>query len=402
MRVLHTADWHLCNKLGDNPKNDRTADLHDRVAIIAALCHEHTVDVLVIAGDVFCDRASLEQIEASLLFIYAKFREFFQRGGTILAITGNHDRDNKLNMVRAGMNLAMPCLAAGECLPAGRMYLLNKPAVLTLKCVGGVPANFVLLPYPFVSRFNLETDKLRTKEETNLAVRTAVVEQIQKFGEKLNGNPHRTVLVAHMNVRGSETNSLYRLTEADDHMFEFGELKTHWAYVALGHIHKPQKLNGAEHVRYPGSLDRLDFGETHAGHGVLLFDIVPGNIAPAHLPIPATPFWTIELTEPETQMAEWASKLEATPRAIVQVRVQSLGSYSRDELHRLLKKTFPRLHEVQWNITSQVQAQANAANPRGELNDVVRKYITARTEGDAEQARVLELLEQFLSQGGAA
>ena len=48
MRILHTADWHLCDRLG---RIDRTDDLKARVERVAELCNERAVDLLLLAGD---------------------------------------------------------------------------------------------------------------------------------------------------------------------------------------------------------------------------------------------------------------------------------------------------------------------------------------------------------------
>jgi exonuclease SbcD len=134
-----------------------------------------------------------------------------------------------------------------------------------------------------------------------------------------------TVLVAHLHVRGAQVNALskYVLTERDDVVLDAGFLPTAWAYTALGHIHLPQSLGGRPNVRYPGSLDRLDFGETHDGHGVLLLEIGPAGLTskPECLPIPATPFHTIALTDPEAELPRLADLYPDRETAIVRVSV---------------------------------------------------------------------------------
>src|SRR5262249_47177158 len=57
MRILHTADWHLNDKLG---WVDRTDDLRIRVEQVADLCRRERADALVIAGDLFYERAGRE------------------------------------------------------------------------------------------------------------------------------------------------------------------------------------------------------------------------------------------------------------------------------------------------------------------------------------------------------
>src|SRR5262245_41896794 len=52
MKIIHTADWHLCDSLG---RIDRTNDLKTRVETVANLCEQHAADVLLIAGDLFSE-----------------------------------------------------------------------------------------------------------------------------------------------------------------------------------------------------------------------------------------------------------------------------------------------------------------------------------------------------------
>src|SRR5258708_6019122 len=86
MRIIHTADWHLCDRLGHV---NRTEDLKTRVAIVADLCERHCADVLLIAGDLFSERVSREDVTSSLTDLRLTFKRFFARGGTVLAVTGN-------------------------------------------------------------------------------------------------------------------------------------------------------------------------------------------------------------------------------------------------------------------------------------------------------------------------
>src|SRR5262249_44835694 len=159
------------------------------------------------------------------------------------------------------------------------------------------------------------------EEETRL-LHTRVAEWVQGVPSKPGFDPSLpTVLAAHLHVRGAELHSLYRMTERDDVLFDFADLNPMWAYVALGHIHKPQCLGAAAHVRYPGSLDRLDFGESHEP-GVVLVEIAGGNtVVHDQLPIPATPFHTIELTDPEAELPALAEKYPDHGTAIVRLTV---------------------------------------------------------------------------------
>jgi len=403
MKIIHTADWHLCDRLG--PRIDRTPDLNARIERVAALCMEHTADVLLIAGDLFSEQATVEQMTEALGNLRRFFTPFFQRGGTILAITGNHDRDGRINMVRAGMTLASPVAGQDGNLPCGRMYLLNGRALATLTGADGKRVQFVLVPYPFASRYNVSATDFRTKEEENRLLHTKVAEWVRDVVDEKNFDVTLpTVLTAHLHVRGAELGgvSKYLITERDEVMVDFADLNTSWSYVALGHIHTPQCVGGMSHVRYPGSLDRLDFGETHDGHGVLLLKVDGANrVEPEHLPIPATPFHTVELTDPATELSTLTQRYPDHDTAIVRVNVTpSTGGPSRDEISRELRRVFPRLHAVTWGEVERPVGEAtpSAWTPGSVFGPTVIDYLirqlTATADPDA--ASVLELAETFL------
>lgn len=400
MRIIHTADWHLCDRLG---RLDRTADLQARVEVVAELCDEHAADVLLIAGDLFSEQASVEDMTAALNHVRETFKPFFARGGTILAITGNHDRDGRINMVRAGMTLAAPNPGADGLLEGGRMYLVNGRAVATLKGADGQCVQFVLVPYPFASRYDLSAVQYRSKEEESRLLHAMVADWIRERSAKLDP-ALPTVMTAHLHVRGSEVHSLYKMTERDDILFDFADLNPGWAYVALGHIHKPQALGGAANVRYPGSLDRLDFGDAHDEHGVLLLDVHGANaVVPTRLRIPGTPFHTISIADAEAELPTLAEKYPDFATAIVRVTVTSPGNLSRDEVGRKLRQQFPRWHDIRWaDDATPADDAANTFTPRPGFETTVREYLAEQLAADPDRDAALALAETFLKEEGGA
>lgn len=409
MRIIHTADWHLCDRLG---RIDRTPHLRQRVQRVAELCQEHAADVLLIAGDLFSNDRSvtLDHMVEELVFLKRTFEPFFARGGTILAVTGNHDIDQRIDAVRAGMTLASPIAAQDGRLPPGRMYLANGRALAWINSPAGHTVQFVLLPYPFPHRYDLSNQVYRTREEEHRLLHG----QIATWLRELPQNPRfdfrlPTVLVAHLAVRGSDLGGLSRftLTEQEDILFDYADLNPAWSYVALGHIHKPQAVAGLAHVRYPGSLDRLDFGETHGDHGVLRVDIGPQGLLadPVHLPIPATPFETLHLDAPATDLPTLAEKYPDRESLIVRVQATPpTDGITRDEIARELRRLFPQLHGgVAWDEPSSPDAAEPDADtptftPRSSMEATVREYLLQQLQNDPDREALLALAEQFLQQ----
>ncbi|HKB05965.1 MAG TPA: metallophosphoesterase, partial [Gemmataceae bacterium] len=131
MRILHTADWHLGDRLG---RIDRTHDLRRAVERVGDYCRHEKVDVLLVAGDLFSELARPDSLREAIEHWQTVFRDFLASGGTILTLTGNHDNENFCRTLTHAMNLAAPIAGeVGEVLPAGRLYLATEPTLLRLR-----------------------------------------------------------------------------------------------------------------------------------------------------------------------------------------------------------------------------------------------------------------------------
>jgi exonuclease SbcD len=396
MRIIHTADWHLCDRLGHV---DRTDDLNRRVKVVADLCESHRVDALVIAGDLFSEQASVESMTAALTHLHGVFEPFFRRGGTILSVTGNHDRETRIEMLRAGMHLASPFDGSRRFLP-GRMYILNRPFFGSLITPQGASAQFVLIPYPTASRYAQATDEFRSKEEETRILQLRVAEEIfaaTHHPEFVQSVP--TLLAAHLHVRGAEVHALYRISERDDITFSSESFPDSCCYVALGHIHKPQRLDGKRHIRYPGSLDRLDFTEQHDDKGVLLLELAGAGLVgePTWLPIPSTPMYDIVITDPATELATLADRHPDRETALVRARVAHMpDGPSRSEIHRQLRRMFPRLKELEFLKPDAPVGGRRGFKPQADYRATIREFVAKELAEDADGPEVLALLETFL------
>ena len=118
-------------------------------------------------------------------------------------------------------------------------------------------------------------------------------------------------------MRGSELPTLFRLSEQEDVVFSEADLPTGFAYVALGHIHKPQFLHGQTHIRYSGSIERMDLGESADHKGVVLFDVGPEGLQgePRTLPLESTPVYEVDGHEPRPRSCRACARSTPTRSA---------------------------------------------------------------------------------------
>src|SRR5437660_5282005 len=144
MKLLHTADWHLGDRMG---RIDRTDDLRKAVERVAVYCNEEKVDLLLVAGDLFSELSRPDGLRDSIQHLQGVFEKLLLGGGTILAITGNHDNENFCQTLCLVMNLAAPTSTRqGMLHPPGRLYLAAEPTLLMLAVRSGKPVQLFLLP----------------------------------------------------------------------------------------------------------------------------------------------------------------------------------------------------------------------------------------------------------------
>ena len=258
MRILHTADWHLGDRLG---RIDRTDDLRRAVERVAVHCREAKADVLLVAGDLFSELSRPDALRETIRHWQDVFADFLGNGGTILTLTGNHDNENFCQTLRHAMTLAAPSVGKpGDHVPPGRLYLAAEPTFLNLRDrTNAFDVQFVLMPYPTPTRYlkGEANQKYTSLDEKNKLLIAAFERTLAGFREHDRYRVTPTVLSAHATVRGANIgSSLFRLQLDDDVQVNDAQMAEQYEYVALGHIHKPQFLGGHQHVRYSGSIEK--------------------------------------------------------------------------------------------------------------------------------------------------
>ncbi len=402
MRILHTADWHLNDRLG---RLDRQDDIVARLEEIASYLEERQVDVMVVAGDLFSQHTNVEKLKEAVGQISRIFKPFLARGGTIVAISGNHDNEALFNLLWLALDLAQPLdpHQPGP-RPRGRLYLAARPTLLLLEDSAGQQVQFLLMPYPTPVRYlRGEATSYGSLEEKNRSMHQALLRELRRIQERDMDPTLPTVLVSHIHVRGSQVHNLYRITELDDVVFDPADVPTQLAYVAYGHIHKPQPLAGADNVRYAGSIERFDRGESE-DKSVTLAEIGSAGIVgtPVVLPLNATPIHRVEINDPE-DIPHLEERYPDHERALVSyVLHYDPTKHNRDEISREIEHVFPRWYERKFVIEGTSAILDGAAGTEIQTRDVpstVREYLRESIPEDGEDRElVLSLADKLLAE----
>ena len=241
MRILHTADWHLGKIVNDfSMLEDQT---HYLMNLIEAL-KEKEIDAIIMAGDLY-DRA-LPPKEAVALANQALTRMVKELGVPVFVIAGNHDSNERIEY-------------AADLLADSRLYIEGTMKEVIRK-VSFQGINFYLLPFAdhVYVRETLKDDSIKNMEDA-IRAQLATVKATMNLDEV-------NILIAHGYViqsgnDTSEPSDSERPLSIGTSEYVDVSLFADFDYVALGHLHKAQKVKD-DRVRYSGSILKYSKSET--------------------------------------------------------------------------------------------------------------------------------------------
>jgi DNA repair protein SbcD/Mre11 len=406
MRFLHTADWHLCDRLG---RQDRTEDLRRNVERIAQLLFDERIDVLIIAGDLFSERARPEELREAIDHWNRIFGPFLQHGGTILAVTGNHDNETFCRTLNRAMSLAAPFPEkSGSRVFPGRLYLATEPSVIRLVSSNQEPDLLVyFMPYPTSASY-LEGQAIRrfaTIEEKNRELEKVFGERLHRLQTEVGDNSLPTLLIAHVQLQELQPGSqLFKIEPSHDVAFTV-DLFESFNYVALGHIHRAQAIRNRPHIRYSGSIEKMDLGEKNDEKSVVVFEMTPEGFVsePVLHPLPSTNIEEIhfhdimkDLTRLDNESAKYDSDL-----VNLQVYYRP-GEDNLDEILLRLEAIYPRWYDRDWHEINAIVPDLglSESTTSQSFETIIREYVQQQIETypETEQKEVLTRLEQILQE----
>ncbi len=258
LRILHFADAHIdmANYGRHDPESGlprRVMDFLKSLDTIVDTAIKEKVDLVIFAGDAYKDRnpAPTFQREWS-----RRVMRLSRAGIPTLLLVGNHDVSPALGRAHALENF--------DTLEVPHVRVLDKPVFLHPEDLDGLPLQVLALPWVSRSAFMAALDL----PGNNLS------EIYDKLGERLTdlvqgwldkADPDLpVVLTAHGSVQGAALGGERTMMLGRDLVLPGSLIRDpRLDYVALGHIHKAQNLNENSHppVVYPGSIERVDFGE---------------------------------------------------------------------------------------------------------------------------------------------
>lgn len=276
MKILHTADWHIGKKLHSY---NLAADFDRFVDWLSGCIQEEAVDVLLVSGDCFDlanpSSAARNQYYESLV----KLKKVVPH---IILTGGNHDSPAVLDAPKELMKTLNLDVVGG--LPHAIEDLL-----IPLKNEAG-EAEVVVAAIPYLRHPDLRKDGqvVRSHEERLAALRDGITAVFQEAAEQCQRLYPKVPALAmgHLYAAGIEPSDSERdIQIGNQAAVQSAAFGDYFSYVALGHIHKPQRVNGTQPIFYSGSPLPLSFSERSDHKRVLLIDTETGW-NPRSIPVP--------------------------------------------------------------------------------------------------------------------
>ncbi|MDH4570843.1 exonuclease subunit SbcD [Pseudomonas sp. BN414] len=331
MRILHTSDWHLGQHFMGKT---RQAEHQAFCRWLIEQVREREVDAVLVAGDVFDTGAPPSYAREQYNQFIVELRD---AGASLVVLGGNHD-----SVAMLGESRTLLAQLDTRVVPA--VGVNPDEQLLVLKRRSGEPGA-ILCAIPFIRpRDVLQSQAGQSAADKQLSLQQAIQDHYQQLfalaeqrrTELGGGLP--IVATGHLTTVGASASESVReiyvgaLEAFPTSAFPAAD------YIALGHIHRPQKVGGLDHIRYCGSPIPLSFDEARQQKEVLLVELDSIGLHKVEaLAVPRfQPLYSLRgsLTELPALFAEVAR--DGSPEQPVWVEVQiSTDDYLNDLQARL-------------------------------------------------------------------
>ncbi len=335
MRILHTADWHLGKKLD---QQDRLEEQSLFLDWLLQTIRTQQVEALIVAGDIFDNGSPSNEA----MKLYYSFLVRLSESGcrqTIL-IGGNHDSISTLNAPK-------DLLRALEIHVIGGVPDKPEEQIISLKNKNG-ETEAIVAAVPFLRDRDVRLSiPGESSEERSVRLREGIAHHYTRLLPLMQTEKDVPLIATgHLFAQGATASD----SEKEIHVGALGQLPastfpTEYAYVALGHLHRPQTVGGLPHIRYSGSPIPLSFSESSDVKELVLLETSrDGNIEISTIPVPVfrrllrvhgTPetvtqkIQAIDRINTDTELPFWVE---------VQVHTQQLLTQLQEELQEQLEK----------------------------------------------------------------
>ncbi len=389
MKLLHFADAHIdmANYGRHDPESGlplRVLDFLKSLDTIVQAAIDEKVDLVIFAGDAYKDRSPAPTFQREW---GRRIIRLSQARIPTLLLVGNHDLSPAAGRAHA--------VHEYETLQVPFVRVLAKPELLQPADLWNLPAQ--VIAWPWISHSGIMAARglgNTDREQVNGQIEDIIVEQTHEWLDQADPSLP-LILTAHASVQGARYGSERTVMLGSDLVLPMSLVADpRFAYTALGHIHKPQDLNQGHQppVIYPGSIERVDFGEAADDRFFVVAEIEGGETKVQWRKLAGAR----KFIERKVVIDADGSMLEASAETVTE-RLKSALPQSADLDSAIVKLTveYPREYEALIDEAALRQHAAGAF----EFHLVKRPQSEARVRLPADQTvgslSPLDLLSQY-------
>ncbi|MDN5395147.1 MAG: exonuclease SbcCD subunit D C-terminal domain-containing protein [Chryseobacterium sp.] len=268
MKVLHTADWHIGQLFHEY---DRTYE-HQKFLdwLVQTLDHEN-IDVLLISGDVF-DISNPSAASIKMFYTFLNKATKRNKNLQIIITAGNHDSASRLEAPKPLLESSNVHIV-GWVEKDAKGNIDYEKLLIPIKDASG-SIKIWCLAVPFLRMGDYPS--ISGSENPYTEGVTALYKEAFEYATRKKQEGQTLIAMGHLHTHHAEITDMditERLIMGGVECIPATAFPQDLKYVALGHIHKAQKIGGKEHIRYSGSPLPMSFSELNYKHQVIVFEI---------------------------------------------------------------------------------------------------------------------------------
>ena len=404
MKIIHTSDWHLGQNFMFKDRKKEHAEFLDW---LLELIKKESVDALIIAGDIF-DTISPPNYALKLYYSFLAGVSSTTACDTVI-IGGNHDSVSTLNAPK-GILKALNVHVTG-----GISSDISNEIIVVTNSFGKPGA--IICAVPFLRDRDIrksmagETFKEKSKalidgiKNHYALAKDAALKKRAEIVDK-NGIKIPILATGHLFTEGSKINEDEGIRDIYVGTLGHVSLSTfpnEFDYVALGHLHRPQKIGGNNHIRYSGAPIPLSFSEAGNEKQVICISFEENNEKPGITTFIIPEFQ--KLRRARGSLDEVIDQLKAfrleTPQKSIWVEVSILEKKWRPDIESIINDLAQELSLdilALKNLKTSQDKRFKKTSPSETLDNYTPKAVFEKRvekEGSLEDGMKEELMHAF-------